>query len=149
MKTPLRGVPPDLSKVAFAGAVHCPDFSFAGISIWSTSWNLGHESIFVHGKLLILNEIKRVSGHKWHENIFQFPFTFSLALMSPLYPWYLLWLCFIFFSTHNTTINLNLSPILSSLLRYKSHRTSTLSPTRELLNLIHTLNSKVRNITRK
>ena len=64
MKTPLRGVPPDLSKVAFAGAVHCPDFSFAGISIWSTSWNLGHESIFVHGKLLILNEIKRVSGHK-------------------------------------------------------------------------------------
>ena len=64
MKTPLRGVLPDLSKVAFAGAVHCPDFSFAGISIWSTSWNPGHESIFVHGKLLILNEIKRVSGHK-------------------------------------------------------------------------------------
>lgn len=53
-----------MSKMAFAGAVHCPDFSFAGISVWSTSWNLGHESIFVHGKLLILNEINRVSGHK-------------------------------------------------------------------------------------
>ena len=55
---------PALSKMAFAGAVHGPDFSFAGISVWSTSWNLGHESIFVHGKLLILNEINRVSGHK-------------------------------------------------------------------------------------
>lgn len=54
-------------------------------------------------------------------------------------PQYLLFLCFF---THNTEIDLNLSPVPCSLPRYKNHVTSTLPPTSELLNLIHTLNSK-------
>lgn len=51
---------------------------------------------------------------------------------------------FLYFSTHNTKIDLNLSPGPHSLLFYdtKNHVTSPLLLTREPLNFIHTLDSK-------